>query len=324
MIRSLSLADILGTEFNINFIIYAEDSRALGLIKIRGYNLVLLDKLSDIGSSSTILTLLQDKVDILVFDFYEITSDYQLSFKKENYKVVCIDDYHNIHFYADVVINVSNSVHKNDYSCESYTQLLLGTEYIMMRKTFLQNSLLPCRSVKDISSVFLNMGGSDSPNNTLKFLKAVSQIRSLNEIHIVVGVLYEHKESLQNYLKNNQGHPATFLYHNMNDKELNEILSKCQVAICPASGISMEISTIGFGMLSGYTADNQKNLLTGLIKRECAINGNDFNLLSEADITLALQAMIADPKGTNRMIQNQRKLIDGKSPERIRKVFRSL
>lgn len=322
--RSLSLADILDTEFNINFIIYAEDSRALELIKIRGYNLVLLDKLSDIGSSSTILTLLQDKVEILVFDFYDITSDYQLSFKKENYKIVCIDDYHNIYFYADVVVNVSNHVHKDDYSCESYTRLLLGTEYIMMRRTFLQNALLPCRSVKDISSVFLNMGGSDSPNNTLKFLKAVSHIKSLNEIHIVVGFLYEHKESLENYLTINKGHPATFLYYNVDDEELNEILLKCQVAICPASGISMEISTIGLGMLSGYTADNQKNLLTGLINRECAINGNDFNLLSDADITLALQAIIDDPKGTNRMIKNQRKLIDGKSPDRIREAFRSL
>lgn len=323
LIRSLSLADMINNEFTINFIIQTDNGEIQKLIESRGYPVSVIHDSSNIDDFNAVDSFLHG-AEIVVIDFYKITEDFQQRLIKKNLKVVCIDDFHDVHFYANIVINVSSGITIADYSCEPYTKLLLGTDYALLNSAFLKSALESRRSISKISSIFISMGGADKPNNTLKFLKAISVIENIQEIHVMLGPINPHSESIRSFLNDNQYLPNVLLHINVNSSKVKSIIEKCQLAICPASGVSLELCSIGIGIVSGFTADNQLDLLRGLIDKDCAINLNDFNLLSESEIKRSIEKILDNNKGFAEMIMNQKKLIDGKSPERIKEEFRTI
>ena len=74
--------------------------------------------------------------EIVVLDGYNFDTVYQTEIKSKGCKLVCIDDIHAYHFVADVVINHAPDISREQYSCESYTKLYLGTEYLLLKKLF--------------------------------------------------------------------------------------------------------------------------------------------------------------------------------------------
>lgn len=323
LMRSLSLADILCEDFDISFIIQTDHIDILKIVKSRNYNVSMTNNSLRIDDPATVLPFLKN-VDIVILDFYKITEAYQLSLINRNLKVICIDDFHDIHFYAQVVINVSNSVTAADYVHEPYTKLLLGSEYALLAAGFLDAALGPLREIKEISSVFISMGAADKFNNSLKFLKATLAVECITEVHVMLGPVNANIEHIRYFVTNYTGGKNIYLYINIDSKKIIETVKKCQLAICPASGVSVELCAVGIVMISGYTADNQTDLLRGIVDKGCAISLNDFNLLSEFDIETALLDILVNKDCYDRMLKKQKALIDGKSPERIRKIFKAL
>ena len=64
--------------------------------------------------------------EIVVLDNYFFTTDYQRAIKAKGCQLVCIDDLHDRHYVADLIINPAINVSPQDYSCESYTRFALG------------------------------------------------------------------------------------------------------------------------------------------------------------------------------------------------------
>jgi len=314
---------MLEEHFNIAFIVNSTDHAILTLIKLAGYEDVTSTTQNGISSFDTIKHLII-KADVVVLDFYTVTENLQLSIKTAGYKLVCIDDLHQTHFFADAVINVSNSISKKQYKRELYTKLYLGTSYVLLRPEFLKSALQQARTIDDINSVFINMGGSDAPNNTLKFLKAITRTRRFKNVHVVLGALNPHRGSISEFVSDVNNTSKIYLYTNIDEFELKKVISDCELAICPASGISMELSAVGIAMITGYTADNQKDLLQGLIEKDCAFNIGNFNDLSADEITEAVEHFIIKKPVINKMIKNQKKMIDGQSPARLREIFEAL
>src|SRR4030095_2375161 len=78
--------------------------------------------------------------EIVVLDGYNFKTTYQQQIKSKGCKLVCIDDIHAYHFVADVVINHAPGIDAKQYSCEAYTQLYLGTKYVLLKKIFLDEA----------------------------------------------------------------------------------------------------------------------------------------------------------------------------------------
>jgi UDP-2,4-diacetamido-2,4,6-trideoxy-beta-L-altropyranose hydrolase len=323
LIRSLALASMLNDEYNIKFIIVTDSDQIVETVKAENYVINQITTSTGIIDFEQVRSSLKN-TDIVILDFYKISIALQLAIKKQSLKLVCIDDFHEGCFYSDVVLNVSNGVGINDYNCEPYTKLLLGTDYVLLRPVFLQCAESPPPQHTQITSVFLNMGGSDLPNNTLKFLKAISTIPFIKEIHIVVGMLNIHKKEIINFINSLNSNIEVTLYSNIDSFEMKNVLLKCQVAVCPASGVSMEICSIGMAMVTGYTADNQKDLLKGLIDKNCVVNLNDLNTVSETVIINSIKTIQSNASTLREMVANQKELIDGHSGDRIKKVFQQL
>lgn len=320
LMRSLSLAEMLQDEFSIQFIINTDKSGIIEMLKDMHYQVTQLASVKD---SLSVLSNIEN-IDIVVLDFYGLTEDFQLQLKEKAFKIICIDDLHEIHFYADAIINISNSVKISDYSCEKYTKLYLGSSFALLRPSFLQVALSQRKEIKIIDGIFINMGGADLANNTLKFLKAILASNAINKVHVVIGMVNPYFQLIKEFVSKSESLSQIYVYHNIDSEKMLDVLSECELAICPASGISMELCAVGIGMITGFTAENQVDLLRGLVRKNCAFNWGDFNLLKENEITKAFDGILSNVTEINNMIKNQKMLIDGKSPERIKYIFDNL
>lgn len=324
LIRCLSLAKMLEQEFNVHFLLTEADSKIDSLIKAEGFK---CDHLNETYQQTDKLKkedqFLND-ADIIVLDGYNFTSVYQKEIKEKGKILVCIDDNHALHFYADAIINVSNSVLVRDYSCEPYTRLCLGSKYAFLREPFLISSRKPARTIVHVDKVFICLGGADENNITLKLLQGIHPIRAFKKIYVVIGIVNPHEQVIRNYIKSIDQSGKIIIYKNINAQELNSLISDSQLAICPASGISVEAASVGIGIVSGYTADNQLGILDGLVKTGCVVNAGNLNELTIVELTKCIAEYISDINRINKHINNQKLLIDGLSPKRLLDLFKEI
>ena len=324
LVRCLALADMLKYDFNISFAIQQPNEQLIDAIHSVTSNIINLPETDNFHKDVLNFIKYLDPIDIAVLDGYNFKTSYQKAIKEKGKTLVCIDDLHAFHFYADAIINVSDSVSSNDYSSESYTRYFLGSNYALLRDPFLNSSRKPARIIKLIDEVFISMGGTDINNITLKILKAIQPSTSIKKVHIVIGSVNLHEHSLEKYIKANVTSTKVLLHKNIDAQELNSLICDCQIAICPASGISLEAVSVGVGIISGYTADNQLGILNGLVKKECILNAGDFNKLSVEKITKIIEIYISNIDVVNEMVKKQKKLIDGLSPQRFISIFNEL
>ncbi len=317
--RCIALADMLKNDFRIEFVShYLEETIEEQIAQVANSLTTLVRK---DGSISDIL-FIHSSNDIIVIDNYNFKTEYQQAIKNKGCKLVVIDDLHAWHQLADVVINHAEGVDIAEYSAEPYTQFCLGLDYILLRKPFLQPKTTT-RKITAAKKVFISMGAADINNITQKFTEALLQIKDIAEIHLMLGSINPNLEKIEKLIEENK--QLKIVQHfNISAEELAKLLSQCDVSICPASSISLESCAIGIGLISGFTAENQLGNLKGMEKRKTLINFGDMNLLTVEEIKTKFTAIAANPEQLNELIINQSKMIDGKSPERLLKVFKGL
>jgi spore coat polysaccharide biosynthesis predicted glycosyltransferase SpsG/L-amino acid N-acyltransferase YncA len=251
------------------------------------------------------------KEDIVVLDGYHFNTDYQTIVRKNCFKLISIDDLHSTHFVADVVINHSEGIRKQEYSTAFYTRLYLGTSFSILRPSFLKKQL-PA-PVSD-QRVFINMGGTDQKNYTEKALKNCLKSVNPKRIDVVVGSFYPYTEKIKKIaLENKQ--LSIHLHSNLTEKEIAALIKKSTLGICSASTISYEYANIG-GLLYVYqTVPNQKNIYRFLIKSGVAFAAktlsnsiNSFN----------------DTQKRAQYFKQRRSYFDGQSGKNIQAIFAEL
>ncbi|MHC4843928.1 MAG: UDP-2,4-diacetamido-2,4,6-trideoxy-beta-L-altropyranose hydrolase, partial [Planctomycetota bacterium] len=125
----------------------------------------------------------------VVVDGYHFDSDYQQYLKNSGIRVLLIDDCgYTSHCFADIILNQNIHASDNLYQKrESDTRLLLGTNYVLLRKEFLKWQDWK-RVIRDLGSkVLVTFGGTDPHKLTLKTLQALKKI-SIHNLHVVVVV----------------------------------------------------------------------------------------------------------------------------------------
>lgn len=129
-VRTLALADILKDNFDcIFFTCHPTLYQIKEMGKVCRY--VALDSKTHFDD---FLSSLQGD-EIVVLDNYFYHTEYQREIKNKGCKLVCIDDIHDKHYVADVLINPSLT-DVSLFDVEPYTNLCLGFEWMLLRKAF--------------------------------------------------------------------------------------------------------------------------------------------------------------------------------------------
>lgn len=188
--------------------------------------------------------------EIVVLDNYFFDTDYQRAIKQKGCRLVCIDDMHDKHYEADVVINHGVSA-KELFSAESYTQLCLGYEWALLRQSFLQPSQRIWPN-KKIENVLVCFGGTDSHNLTERFVSFLQKEPTVKQVIAVVGDKHQNKES-------DVCSKVTYL-RNLSAAEMSDIFSKADIAFLSASTVCLEALSQLLPIAAGYYVDNQKGM----------------------------------------------------------------
>jgi len=269
VIRCTALCAMLNEDFDCRFIVKNP------IPKLKDQILEVADRLISIGehnSRDDEARMLLDKYftnsPIVVLDGYGFTSEYQLKLKTQGCTIVCIDDIHDTHFYADVVINHSPNAVESDYCAEVYTQFCLGLKYALLREPFLKYSKL--KTIKENGStncLLICLGGADPHNDTLNVMKSL-QGSVFDQYYVVIGVGYKYEDELKLFIESSS--LDVILLRNLTDKKMVAIMDLCSVAITTPSTVSIEYLSIGGNLYLLKIADNQDDLFNYLVENGIA------------------------------------------------------
>ena len=242
--------------------------------------------------------------EIVVLDNYFFDTEYQKAIRNKSCKLVCIDDIHDKHFVADVVINHAGGFSKEFYSVAPYTCLFLGTDYALLRPEFLNRD-----EKGDNSSLLLCLGGADKDNVTLQIVKLLEHKQFPHKCYVVVGDAFQYQQDLIEFQHSSKLNIEVF--KNLSARQMADVMSECRYAICPPSTVSYEyLSKKGGELYLKIIADNQKDIYAFFIKNEIAFDISELFVNEQPKI--------------KRTLETQRKYFDGQSGKRIKVIFRRL
>jgi len=252
-IRTLSLVEMLKENFYCVFATRKPTEYQIEEIK------KTCDKLIDLPEDSSHFRIFLNHLkgdEIVVLDNYYYSAEYQRQIKDKGCKLVCIDDLHDKHYFADILINYTIT-DKTLFSIEPYTRLLTGFSYALLRKEFLQS--IPDRKIhKKFNRAFICIGGSDFNNLTCKFLDDLNKIDQIKEITIVTGNAYNYTPLLTEKVNKYSCKKTIKLYHNLTAGELITEMDKADFGIVPCSTVLFETISRKLPVITGFYVDNQK------------------------------------------------------------------
>lgn len=246
-IRSLALADMLKYDFSCTFFTVHPTGYQLGeLKKVCGY-VALREK----TKFEDFLTYLKGD-EIVVLDNYFYSTDYQKQIKEKGSKLVCIDDMHDKHYVADVIINHAIT-DKSLFDCEPYTMLCLGFDYALLRKPF----LIPYTERKRNNDIVVNFGGADPLHLTDKI---ITLLLTINVPYHIIAILGD-KTYLSDENKN-----RVEIRKNLSAQQMANLFETSAFGILSASSVCIEALSRNLPLIVGYYVDNQKFFYQQLIK----------------------------------------------------------
>ena len=215
--------------------------------------------------------------EIVVLDNYFYTTDYQKKIKAKGCKLVCIDDMHDKHYVADVVINHDN-VPSNEFDIEPYTRLCVGMQYVLLRPPFLK----PLHNYQRNINVVVNFGGSDPFCLTDKMVTMLRRINAPYHIVVILGEKTFLSESNREKVK---------ICKNLSAQKMADLFETSAFGILPASTVSLEAISRGLPLLLGYYMENQFEGYKNFNKRANFIPLGYFPDLSDKKLKHAMDEL---------------------------------
>lgn len=247
-IRSLALADMLHKDF---FCVFFSQNPSAYQINEAKKICPLVSLPSDNSKFDIFLEYLTGD-EIVVLDNYFFSSSYQKRIKDKGCVLVCVDDMHDKHYYADLIINQGLGYSASDYSCEIYTRFAFGLKYSLLRKPFIEApKKVNNKRRKEYINVLVAFGGADFLDLTSKVIDFLASEIIVKNIFAVVGDCYKSNTR-------NNSTKITYL-KNLSAYELVSLFQSVDCAILPASSMLNEALACGTNIIAGYYVDNQEH-----------------------------------------------------------------
>jgi len=322
--RCLTLADAFDKGLNkIAFVVLKHADNLADLIRARGYKCFEIhstdlspDMLGetkfehypqerDWFLTKNKLTALGFNPDLILVDHYSLSDTWETLAKSVASYVCVIDDLANRKHDCAVLLDQNLGREDTHYEelVDSKTKILAGGNYCLLRNEFAQQKDKAEKykeSSTSISRLFINMGGADHDNASLLLLRAISVFDQL-EVTLLLGPLYEHSESLQQFIK---AHPALNVTILKNINNVAEVLATQDLAIGASGASSWERMALGIPTMLYSLAPNQEPIARQLEHLACAINMGPITSFSEKKLQSSLSSLINDRVRYLNMVKN--------------------
>ena len=308
LVRCSALASILRGEFNITFFCNTIPERLKTEFTQKGFNIIIIE------NESEFLNYLKEN-NIVILDGYHFSTDYQKKIKATGSRLVCIDDLHNKEFFADLIISHSPGLTPSDYKAQSYTRFALGLDYALLRPAFLKQASKH-RKIDKIETILICFGGADPLNITEKTLENIIKINYFKKIIVVTGFEYFVTNDFYQLISKDKRIDHR---NSLNEEQMLAVMKESDIAITQASGIILEIFSVGMPVITGYYVLDQMKFAINISQLNLAINIGDFRYDYNSLLTDILRSMTLEK--ANQLVINQKLLLKD-SKKKVNDLFK--
>ncbi len=309
-IRTLALAEMLRDDFHLIFATREPNQYQKDEINRVCHGSLILPR--DETHFDVFLNLLKGN-EIVVLDNYFFDTNYQIKIKEKGCRLVCIDDLHDKHYVADVVINHAEGLSDHDFSVVNETMLLTGFKYALLRKPFYTER---SDETKDFDLI-IGIGGADPLDISYRLTDRLTQKFTDLKIAIIIGNAYKGK-------LNSICSDKIKVYRELSATEISDLMTHAKIGIFPSSTMAVEAIASRLPIITGYFVDNQIYLYKGLVTKGLSLGIEQFDNQMEKRIEEKLSKLIHDSQLCQAMKNKQADIMDKKSPRRLRDVFLNL
>ncbi len=265
--------------------------------------------------------------DILIIDSYHATYDYIKAIDRVC-KTVYIDDLNEKVLPVDMLINYNVYAGRFDYENvyagvhghnDTSVRLLIGPMYAPLREQFALESAH--KRSDEVKNILLSVGGADTCNMLLPLLKWTMGTGLVDHFvwHVVIGDYVENAEEIEAFIS---AHPGLVAHRSV--KNMAELMSECDVAICAAGTMLTECAAVSLPAVFMKIADNQRYVAEYWSKNAGMIYAGDVQDETAGgkdavitEIFRQIKTLIASPDRLKNMRDSLGGVTDGRGAERI-------
>jgi ribosomal protein S18 acetylase RimI-like enzyme len=197
---------------------------------------------------------------------------------------------------------------------ESYTRLLLGPRYALLRREFQERHMWRRDIPPSGRRLLVTMGGSDPDNLTRRLIEALPEISVPDlEITIVAGGSNPRLSELQHAIRG-----SSTPIHLMGDaSNMPELVAQADAAIICAGGTLWELLCMGCPTLSYFRTSAQGEIVAALDALGALHNLGSVEAFEHTSLICAVEELMACRAQREKMSQVGRSLVDGKGIARV-------
>lgn len=197
----------------------------------------------------------QQLFDLVIIDHYAIDKRWHNEVRNITKKIMVIDDLGDREHDCDFLLDQTFLCPHTKYldKVPKYCELLLGTEYALLREEF----LIPPKKNRQ-KNILLMFGGTDPDNLTIECLFNLKHTRYFQNINVVLNNSALHINSVKNFCKENS------ITLHISPKNIAELMSTSILAIGAAGTTSWERCAMGLPAVVIIQADNQRQIASAL------------------------------------------------------------
>jgi UDP-2,4-diacetamido-2,4,6-trideoxy-beta-L-altropyranose hydrolase len=244
----------------------------------------------------------------LVLDGYHFTPDYQKAIRDAGIRLLIIDDMNHLpHYHADILLNQNIHAPGLQYHRDPDTTLLLGTQYVLLRREFLKYRNFKRQIPEKAKNILVTMGGSDPDNVTLKVIEAIKLLNDPTlDVKIIIGPSNPHKQVLLDSMRH-----APCAMRCISNAAMPALIAWADLAITAGGSTCWELAFMALPMLNVILANNQRGIAEGLERVSVGCNMGFSASLSEDMLLKTLSEIVSDQEKRTNMSRNGKQVADG-------------
>jgi len=257
----------------------------------------------------------------VVVDGYQFGAGFQAALKQASLYVLAFDDYgHSDHYHADLVLNQNLHARETLYRHrEPSTGLLLGTDYVLLRREFLKCRGRERAIPRVAQRVLVTMGGADPENITETVVRALDlvQVDGLEAV-VVVGGSNPHLEVVQMAVTRSRL-PCELV---VNVTDMASLMAGADAAVTAGGSSVWEFALLGVPALGIGRAQQETELLRGAAASGVVVDLGFHRDVTPRIIAGRLARLLLDPDERARLSGAARRVVDGSGPERVLRAMK--
>lgn len=317
VMRCLALAQQWQTEGGRATFACSQLPEVLGeRLRAEGCEVVMIDAVVGSTDDADATVGLARKLDaVVVADGYRFSVDYQEALYGNTRALLVLDDFGQIGSYrADIILDQNLGTKEATYvDRPKDCRLLLGPEYIMLRREFLEAERDRRELSPTVRRVLVTTGGSDVGGLAGTILEALEEIPGPLEITVVVGGAGSGVRVLEARVRGS--HHRVRLIENATN--MPELMAKADLAVSAAGSTVWELAYQGVPAVLGVVAENQRVGAAALERCGAAVTFEGTSSSAADQLRLVLGPVYGDQRRRSAMSEAGRKLVDGKGVTRV-------